>query len=66
MLPCTVTLADPVPGWFDLLATLTDPKSAVIACDTLPDRSATVTVVRRDPITDIPTRPRNELSDSHS
>ena len=49
LLPCTVTLADPVPALFPLLITLRLRRpSTDIASVTLPDRDPAVAETRRD------------------
>ena len=67
LLPCKVTLADPVEeAAFALLPMLSVPSSIDGISVTLPALSPAVTDTRRDPLTPWLVEHRTEVSDSHS
>jgi hypothetical protein len=66
LLPCTVTLADPVPARFRRVAMLRIGVSIDHASVTVPTRSPVVNIRRRVPRTPCDVRQRTNVSDNHS
>jgi hypothetical protein len=66
LVPCTVTLADPVPARFRPVMMLSAGISIDHASVTVPTRSPAVNIIRRDPRTPWLVRHRTDVSDHHS
>jgi hypothetical protein len=66
LVPCTVTLADPVPARFTRAVMLNVGSSIDHASVTVPTRSPAVNIIRRVPRTPCDVRQRTDDSDHHS
>eukprot|EP00961_Rhodomonas_salina_P195879 2644083-Rhodomonas_salina.1 len=66
MLPCTVTLVDPVPATFVVFQGLTPQVSSENVSDRDPTLPGMVTATRRVARTPCPSMHRTDVSDSHS